>query len=79
MVHFSTGKIIAILLACLLSIAYAVPNILGPDSLKSVQASLPSWLPTQTINLGLDLQGGSYRLLRVEYEDVLQQRDVPPA
>ncbi len=74
MVHFSTGKIIAILLACLLSIAYAVPNILGPDSLKSVQASLPSWLPTQTINLGLDLQGGSYRLLRVEYEDVLQQR-----
>ncbi len=74
MVHFSTGKIIAILIACLLSIAYALPNMLDAETTEAWQETVPSWLPSQKINLGLDLQGGSYRLLRVEYNDVLQER-----
>ena len=74
MVHFSLTKIIAIILACMLSVAYAVPNLLDADATEAWQNTVPSWLPSQKINLGLDLQGGSYRLLRVEYSDVLQER-----
>jgi preprotein translocase subunit SecD len=74
MVHFSKAKIAAILITCLLFILYAAPNLLPGEQLETLQADLPSWLPTKTVNLGLDLQGGSYRLLRVEYNDVITQR-----
>src|SRR5690606_21998641 len=30
------------------------------------RASLPGWVPKNTLNLGLDLQGGSYLLLEVD-------------
>ncbi len=46
--------------------AIALPNAL-PDS---VRAKFPSWLPNQTVALGLDLQGGSYLLLEVELDTV---------
>ncbi|MBV6632514.1 MAG: protein translocase subunit SecD [Alphaproteobacteria bacterium] len=74
MVHFSKFKIFSIVLLCVLSLLYAVPNVVGDEALEEWQSSMPSWLPGQTVNLGLDLQGGSYRLLRVEFQDVLQQR-----
>jgi preprotein translocase subunit SecD len=54
--------LILVLLACVA----ALPNVLS----KNARDSLPSWLPNQTINLGLDLQGGSYLLLEVDMEHV---------
>jgi preprotein translocase subunit SecD len=35
---------------------------------------MPSWLPHQQINLGLDLQGGSHLLLEVELAVVIKER-----
>ncbi len=36
--------------------------------------SMPSWVPHQQINLGLDLQGGSHLLLEVGVDTVIQER-----
>ena len=48
----------------------ALPNAL-PNSLLQ---RAPSWLPTNTVALGLDLQGGSYLLLEVELDQVQKDR-----
>jgi protein-export membrane protein SecD len=50
-------------------ILVALPNAL-PDRVLS---RLPSWLPHNTVSLGLDLQGGSSLLLEVDFAQV--QRD----
>jgi len=47
----------------------ALPNALP----ENVRAKIPHWLPSGTVNLGLDLQGGSYLLLQVDLDQV--QRD----
>jgi protein-export membrane protein SecD len=44
----------------------ALPNAL-PDTVRS---RIPHWLPSSTVNLGLDLQGGSYLLLQVDLDQV---------
>jgi protein-export membrane protein SecD len=44
----------------------ALPNALP----NSVLARMPGWLPTNTVALGLDLQGGSYLLLEVDLAQV---------
>ena len=35
---------------------------------------MPGWLPKSSINLGLDLQGGSYLLLEVDMPGVVKER-----
>ncbi len=54
-----------------LSILFAFPNILPKETLASIQQTMP-WL--KTINLGLDLQGGSHILLQVDLHSVTKQR-----
>ena len=44
----------------------ALPNALN----DRMRARLPSWLPHQAVNLGLDLQGGSYLLMQVDLAQV---------
>ena len=51
-------------------ILIALPNTLS----DGFRAKLPSWLPTNTLSLGLDLQGGSYVLLEVELDQVVKDR-----
>ena len=48
----------------------ALPNALP----ASLLAKFPSWLPAQTVSLGLDLQGGSHLLLEVEFDQVNKDR-----
>jgi protein-export membrane protein SecD len=48
----------------------ALPNALN-DKMRS---KLPHWLPSSTVNLGLDLQGGSYLLLQVDLDQVTRDR-----
>lgn len=74
MVHIARWKIILVILVCLLSVVYALPNVLGRDGADKMAASLPSWLPTRTVNLGLDLQGGSHLLLEVATNVVITER-----
>ena len=58
------------LLVVLAGILIALPNAFSP----SFRARLPHFLPNQAVNLGLDLQGGSYLLLQVDYDAVLRDR-----
>ncbi|MBU0723460.1 MAG: protein translocase subunit SecD [Alphaproteobacteria bacterium] len=70
MLHFPKWKIVLVLAICFLGIAYATPNLLD----RSVTEKLPSWLPNQQINLGLDLQGGAHLLLEVDVNAVTRER-----
>jgi protein-export membrane protein SecD len=55
-------------LMVLLGLCVALPSALS----VSQRQSLPSWFPSQTVNLGLDLQGGVYVLLQANMEEAKQ-------
>jgi protein-export membrane protein SecD len=58
------------LIILLSGILIAFPNALSPD----VRARMPKFLPSSAVNLGLDLQGGSYLLLGVDFDQVTRAR-----
>lgn len=70
MLHFSKSKIAWILGVCLIGVIFALPNVL-PSSVTE-----KSWYigPKNTINLGLDLQGGAHLLLEVQVDVVYRER-----
>jgi preprotein translocase subunit SecD len=68
--HVARWRVLAVIIVTLLGVIYALPNALP----ASVRASMPSWLPSKTINLGLDLQGGSYLMFEVESQAVFKAR-----
>ena len=70
MIHFARWKIILIFAVCILGIALAVPNVLT----EKQRAALPDWAPKSTLNLGLDLRGGSHLLLEVEIKAAFKER-----
>ena len=51
-------------------ILIALPNALP----QNVRDRMPKFLPSQAVNLGLDLQGGSYLLLQVDFDQVTRDR-----
>jgi protein-export membrane protein SecD len=57
-------------LVLLLGLLFAAPNLLSEKSARS----LPDWLPKEQVNLGLDLQGGSYLLLEVQTDAVVEEK-----
>jgi len=59
-----------ILSVVLLGILTALPNFLS----ESQRAALPAVMPTDTLNLGLDLQGGVHLLWGAQTEDVVTSR-----
>lgn len=70
MLHVSKWTKIFVALVLLAGILIALPNALP----SGIRAKVPSWLPHDTVSLGLDLQGGSYILLEVQLEPVLKDR-----
>ena len=54
----------------LLAVATAIPNFLSQD----IRNTLPDWATSQTVSLGLDLQGGSHLLLAVDRDDLAETR-----
>ncbi len=70
MIEMPRWKTLGVLVLILVSLLYAVPTFL-PDRML---AALPSWLPQQQVNLGLDLRGGSHILLEANIGDVRKQR-----
>jgi preprotein translocase subunit SecD len=70
MVYFSKWKISIILGIVLLGFVVAAPNLLE----QKTAGDLPTWLPNQQVNLGLDLQGGSHLLLEVKVSVVVRER-----
>ncbi len=70
MLNFSRTKIFVILAVVLFGFMAALPNALTPQAIDD----LPDWMPKDQITLGLDLQGGTYMLLEVDLDAVIQQR-----
>jgi protein-export membrane protein SecD len=70
MIHMSRLQYITIGVILFLGVIFSVPNFLP----QSVRDALPGWVPKSTINLGLDLQGGSYLLLEVDMPGVVKER-----
>ncbi|GGE44799.1 protein translocase subunit SecD [Agaricicola taiwanensis] len=70
MLHFSRPKLILVLAIALIGMAFAVPNLLP----ASWRGAIPSWLPSSTVVLGLDLQGGSHLLLEVDAPAMRRER-----
>jgi len=69
MLQFEGWKKLVVILIAVLGIVYAAPNLLSGDDDAG-----GGFLPGQKINLGLDLQGGSHLLLRVDMDVVAQER-----
>ncbi len=74
MVYFPRWKVILVLLVCLLSVLYVLPNFLKTEQVQWLEQNLPSWAPVSTVKLGLDLQGGSHILLEVATDEVIRDR-----
>ena len=70
MLQFSPIRTAIIVIVALLGLFYTIPNFLTKDQL----AAWPAFLPKQTMVLGLDLQGGSYLLLQVNRQGVIDDR-----
>lgn len=71
MINLSRWKIFLIIGLSVLSLLYAAPNAMPPQVLSWVQTNMPGIVPQQTVNLGLDLRGGSHLLLEVELDTVI--------
>ena len=69
MVQFSRWQLILVVLVLLGGFALAMPNLISEESADG----LPGWLPHNQVNLGLDLQGGSYLLLEADIETVVRE------
>lgn len=70
MLYFSRWKTVLIWLVIAVSALIALPNAVG-DSLLS---HVPSFLPHKRVTLGLDLQGGSHIMLKLERADIVKER-----
>jgi preprotein translocase subunit SecD len=70
MLELPRWRVILCLAAAIFGLAFTVPNVL-PDS---VLARMPDWLPHQKLNLGLDLQGGSYLQLEMDTNALKTER-----
>ncbi len=67
MLTLSRWKIFLVVASALFGLLFTLPNLL-PNGV------LPAWAPHQRLNLGLDLQGGSYLLLEVDTEALRKER-----
>lgn len=67
MLRFPLYKIVFVILVCLLSFYYSIPTLFGGNGGSSL-------LTEKKINLGLDLQGGSYLLLEVNVKEYMHEQ-----
>ncbi len=67
MLALSRWKVGLVLASLLFGLLFSLPNLVPAGT-------LPHWLPGQRLNLGLDLQGGSYLLLEVDTGALKKER-----
>ena len=70
MKNLSKIRLILIIASVIIGIVYALPNFFN----KSLQIQSFNFLPGKKINLGLDLQGGSYLLLKADMDVVFAEK-----
>ena len=70
MVQIPRWQVILIVVVLLAGLVFAVPNLMKRETTEA----LPGWVPSDQINLGLDLQGGSYLLLEADIDNVIREQ-----
>jgi len=70
MLQVARWRIILVAVVTVMGLAFAFPNFV-PERLRD---QIPGFLPQQTINLGLDLRGGSQLLLEIDTETLKRQQ-----
>ncbi len=70
MLQIPTWSKVLTILILLAGTLIALPNVIPNPVLERA----PGFVPTRTVALGLDLQGGSYLLLEVEFDQVQKDR-----
>ena len=66
MLYISRWKTLFIWSVVALGVLVALPNAFTDEELEA----FPSWFPTHKVTLGLDLQGGSHIMLKLERQDI---------
>lgn len=66
MLHFPRWQVVVIVVVSMAAIILSLPNLMPAAWFKD----LPSWLPLKQMPLGLDLQGGSHVLLRMNTDEL---------
>ncbi len=74
MLYIERWKKYLIIAIAIWGVLYAAPNVMGKQTVAWMQANLPSFFPVQTVNLGLDLRGGSHLLLEVDLNAFLEEK-----
>lgn len=74
MIRFPLWKVIFVIMVCALGVAYAAPNLMSKEQAAAWQARVPSVLPSKTVALGLDLQGGSHLMLEVGLDEAIRDQ-----
>jgi preprotein translocase subunit SecD len=70
MLAFPRWKMVMVLSVCAFFILAALPNVLP----QKMREGLPSWMPVNTVPLGLDLRGGSHLLLQLDFDAYLKDQ-----
>jgi preprotein translocase subunit SecD len=74
MLHIPTWKKIIIGCAVIFGVLFTLPNMIGRDGRAWIENTLPSFVPSQALNLGLDLRGGSHILLDIGFDVVYAEQ-----
>lgn len=74
MIQTARWKTLLIFAVCALGILYSLPTVTGPAGRSWMQETLPGWMQAKSVNLGLDLQGGSHILLQVDLSSAMKDR-----
>ena len=69
MVQFKKWQLYLVILFSFFAITFSLPNFLSKETLKK----FPTFIPSDQVVLGLDLQGGSYLLIEVDSESVISE------
>jgi preprotein translocase subunit SecD len=70
MMQLSRWKFVTVTAAIIFGLLFTLPNLLP----AGVRDAMPGFLPKKTLNLGLDLQGGSYLLLEVDTKALRKEK-----
>lgn len=70
MLDFPKWKVWTVWLSIAVCVLFAIPSFVP----QPVREKWPSWIPQPTVNLGLDLAGGSYILLEADTADLASTR-----
>ncbi len=72
MLRFAPWKLASVLALIAAAILLIVPSFMPAQSVDTLAAKLPGFIPVRQIVLGLDLQGGAYMLMQVDDASVVK-------